>query len=105
MGLNQETIYEKPTLTPNPFDLLYCHSIFLETDIAPGERSGVVQTFSTDVHPGYKDIKRIRGGVQWYMIESRDFISIISFKAEKEKGNFVSFNGQSIAFTLSMKQV
>ena len=58
-----------------------------------------------DVDPGYKYIKKLRGGVQWYMMGSKDFISSISFKLENENGSLVSFNGQSITFRLSNKEV
>ena len=31
-----------------------------------------------DVNPGYRYIEKFRGGIQWYMMESKDFISNIS---------------------------
>ena len=31
-------------------------------------------------------MKKFRGGVQWYMIESRDFTSYITFIIEKQNG-------------------
>ena len=58
-----------------------------------------------DVDPGYKYIEKFRGGVQWHIMESEDFISSINFKLKNEKGNLVSFNGQSITFRLSIKEV
>ena len=33
-----------------------------------------------DVDPGYKYIEKFCGGVQWYMMESKDIISSICFK-------------------------
>ena len=39
------------------------------------------------------------------MRESKDFISSISFELKKEYGILVSFNGQSITFRLSIKEV
>ena len=33
-----------------------------------------------DVDPRYKFIEKFRGGVQWYMMESKDVISIICLK-------------------------
>ena len=39
------------------------------------------------------------------MIESKDFTSNISFILNTEKGNLVSFNGQSITFRLSKKEI
>ena len=56
-----------------------------------------------DVDPGYKYIQKIGGGVQWYMMELKDFMSSINFKSKTENGNFVSFNGQSMTFRLSVR--
>ena len=58
-----------------------------------------------DVDSGYKYIENLRGGVQWYMMESKDNISSICFNLANENGNLVSFNGQSITFRLSIKKI
>ena len=58
-----------------------------------------------EVDPGYKYIKKNRVGVQWFMMELKDFISKVSFELKNEKGNLVSFNGQSITFRLSIKEI
>ena len=58
-----------------------------------------------DVDPGYKYIEKFRGGVQWYMMETKDFISSNNLKLINENGNLVSFNGQSVTFRLSIKEV
>ena len=60
--------------------------------------------FTMQVSPGYKFINRFEGGVQWYMMESKDIISSISFKLKNEGGELVSFNGQSLSFRLSIKK-
>ena len=73
--------------------------------IFKGKRSGIIHNFTLDVDPGYKSIEKFSGGVQWYMMESKDFISSISFETENEIGNLVSFNGQSITFRLSIKEI
>ena len=70
-----------------------------------GKRSGIIHNFTMDVDPGYKYIAKLRGGVLWYMMESKDIISSICFKFKNEHGNLVSFNGQSITFRLSIKEV
>ena len=57
------------------------------------------------VDPGYKYVERFYGGIQWYMMESKDIISNIYFKLKNENGNLVSFNGQSITFRLSIKEI
>ena len=57
------------------------------------------------VDPGYKYVERIAGGIAWYMMESKDILSSISFKLKNENKQLVSFSGQSITFRLSMKQI
>ena len=73
--------------------------------IFKGKRSGIINTFTMDVDPGYKYIEKFRGGVQWYMMNTKDFISSINFKLKNENNDFVSFNGQSITFRLSIKEI
>ena len=51
-----------------------------------------------DVDPGYKYIEKLCGGVQWYMMESKDIISSICFKLKNENNRPVSINGQIIFF-------
>ena len=69
------------------------------------KRSGIIHNFTLDVDPGYKNIEKFHGGVQWYMMESKDFFSSICFKLKHENGNLVSFNGQSTAFRLSNTEI
>ena len=104
------TLYEEYTLSDNPVDILSFDNIFIECNIArgmifKGKRSGKIHNFTMDVDPGYKYIEKIHGGVQWYMMESIDFISSICFKLKYENENFVSFNGQSLTFRLSIKEI
>ena len=73
--------------------------------ILRGKRSGIIHNFTMDVDPGYKYIEKFRGGVLWYMMESKDIISSICFKLEKENNQIVSFNCQSINFRLSIKEI
>ena len=110
LGFNARTLHEEYNLSHNPVDILSFDNIFLETDIArgvifEGKRSGVIHNFTMDVDPGYKYIERFHGGVQWYMMESKDIISSICFKLKNENGNLVSFNGQSVTFRLSIKEI
>ena len=69
------------------------------------KRSGTIHNFTMDVDPGYKHIEKFRGGVQWYMMESKDIFSSICFKLKYENDQIVSFNGQSITFRLSIKEI
>ena len=70
-----------------------------------GKASGIIHNLTMDVDPGYKYIEKFRGGVQWYMMDTNDFISSINFKLKNENGEIVSFNGQSITFRLSIKEI
>ena len=110
LGFNKRTIYEEFNLSDNPVDILSFDNIFIECNIARGmifrgERSRINHNFTMDVDPGYKYIERFRGGVQSYMMESKDIISSICFKLKNENGNLVSFNGQSVTFRLSIKEI
>ena len=87
LGFNETIIYEENNLSPNPVDILSFDNIFLETDIAQGmifkgRRSGIIHNFTMDVDPGYKYIEKFRGGVQWYMMNTKDYISSINFKSK-----------------------
>ena len=73
--------------------------------IIDGKRTGVIHNFTMDVNPGYRYIEKFRGGIQWFMMENKDFISNINFKLKNEHNKLVSFNGQSITFRLSIKEV
>ena len=110
LGFNKTTIFEEYSLSPNPVDILSFDNIFIETDIAKGlifkgKRSGIIYNFAKDVDPGYKYIEKFHGGVQWYMMESKDIISSICFKIKNENNQLVSFNGQSPTFRLSIKEI
>ena len=110
LGFNKTTIFEEYNLSPNPVDILSFDNIFLECNIAQGmifrgKHGGIIHNFTMDVDPGYKYIEKFRGGVQLYMMESKDIISSICFKLKIENGNLVSFNGQIIIFRLSIKEI
>ena len=70
-----------------------------------GRRTGIIHNFTMDVNPGYKYNEKFRAGVQWYMLRSKDIISSICFKLKNENNQTVSFNGQSITFRLSIKEI
>ena len=110
LGFNKRTIFEEYNLSDNPVDILSFDNIFIECDIAQGmifkgKRSGIIHNFTMDVDPGYKYIEKFRGNIQWYMMESKDIISSICFKIKNENNQIVSFNGQSITFRLSIKEI
>ena len=73
--------------------------------IFKGKRSGIIHNFTKDVNPRYQYIEKFRGGVLYYMMQSKDIIPSICFKSENENNQIVSFNGQSITFRLSIKEI
>ena len=110
LGFRESILFQEYNLSDNPVDILSFDNIFLECDIAKGmifngKKFGMIHNFTMDVDPGYKYIQKFCGGVQWYMTESNDIISSICFKLKNENGNLVSFNGQSITFRLSIKEI
>ena len=110
LGFNESILWEEYNLSQNPVDILSLDNIFIETDIAQGmifkgKRTGIIHNWTMTVDPGYKYVEKFTGGISWYMMESKDFISSVSFKLRNENGNLVSFNGQSVTFRLSIKEV
>ena len=88
LGFNARTLYEEYNLSTNPVDIISFNNIFIETDIAKGmifkgKRSGIIMNFTMSVSPGYIYVCRFEGGIKWYMMESKDVISSISFKLKK----------------------
>ena len=110
LGFKPKIFNKEYNLSDHPVDILSFDNIFLECNVAQGmifigKRSGIIHNFIMDVDPGYKCIEKIRGGVLHYMMESKDIISSICFKLKNENGDLVSFNGQSITFRLSIKEI
>ena len=110
LGFNARTLYEKCTPSNNPVDILSFDNFFIECNNAKamiyrGKQSNIIHNFTMDVDPGYEYIEKFCGGVQWYMMESKDVISSICFKLKNEYNRQVSFNGQSITFRLSIKEI
>ena len=82
LGFNKTTIYGEYNFSQNLVDIISFDYIFIETDVAQGmifrgRKTAIIHNFTMDVHPGYKYILKSRGGVQWYMMESKDVISRI----------------------------
>ena len=110
LGFFAPTVYEKYNLSPNPVDILSFDNVFLKCDVAQGmicrgKRKVIIHNFSKDVDPVYNNIENFCGGVQWYMMESKDFISSFCFVLKKENSLLVTFNGQSLTFRLSIKEI
>ena len=73
--------------------------------IFKSKKSGKIHNFTLDVDPGYKFIEKVRGGIQWYMMNTKDFISSMNFKIKNEHDELVSFNGQIITFRIPIKKI
>ena len=110
LGFNETMLWEEINLSPNPVDIMSFDNFFIHTDIARGvifrcKRSDIVHNLTMDVDPRYEYIEKFRGGIQWYMMDTKVFISSINFKLKNEIGEIVSFNGQSITIHLSVKEM
>ena len=110
LGFNETFLYKKYNLLPNPVEIISFDNIFIETDIAQGmifkgRRSGIIHIFTINVSTGCKFIEKFRGGVSWFMLHNIDVISGINLKLKNENGKLVSFNGQSLFFRLSIKEI
>ena len=92
--------------------MIFYHLIkkFFERDIAKGmifkgkQRSNI-HNWTMTVDPGYKYTEKLAGGITWYMTQSKDVISSISFKLKYENNQLVSFIGRSISFRISIKEI
>ena len=110
LGFNARTLYEDYTISSKPVDILSFDNISIETEISKGmifkrKRTGIIHSFTMDVDPGYKNVEKFRGGVLYYIMESKDFFSSICFKFKNENSQIVSFDGQSITFRLPIKGI
>ena len=110
LGFAKTTIYEEYNISPNPVDIISFDNIFIECDIARGKiyrgkQSNIIHNWTMTVNPGYKYVEQFFGGITWYMMESKDIVSSICFKLENENNQLVSFNGQSVIFRLSIKEI
>ena len=96
LGFNARTLYEDYNLSTNPVEIISFNIIFIETDkakgmIFKGKRNGVPVIFTMSVSPGYQYVCRIEGGIQWYMMDSKEIISSVFFKLKNENNELVSF--------------
>ena len=110
LGFNAVFLKDEYNLSDNPVNILSFDNIFLECDIAQemiyrGKSSGINHKWTMTVDPGYKYVESFTGGITWYMMESKDVSSSVCFKLKNENNQIVSFNGQSITFRLSIKEI
>ena len=111
LGLDETILYNEYNLPPNLVHILSFDNIFIQCDIAQGtiykgRRSGITRIWTMTVAPGYKKyVERFAGGFTWYTMETKFFVSSISFKLKNENGDLVLFNGQGNTFRLSIREV
>ena len=92
LGFDETILYNDYNLSPNPVDILSFDNIFIECDIAQGmiykgKKSGFIHKRTMTVDPGCKYVERFAGVITWYMMETKDFVSSISFKKKNEIGD------------------
>ena len=77
LGFSASTTYEKYNLSLNPVDIIsfdkFSSKLIAKRMIFKGRQSSKIQNFTMEVGPGCMYIEEFRGGVQWYMMESKDF--------------------------------
>ena len=88
LGNKPNVLKGEYNLSDQPDGIFSFHNSFFECDIGQGmifkgKRSGIIHNFTMDFDPGYMYIEKFRGGVTWYMMESKDLVSNISFKLKK----------------------
>ena len=93
LGFDETISYNEYNQSINPVDIISVDNIFIGTDFAKRmifreRRNGNIMNFTMQVSPGYNFVNRFDGGVQWYMMESKDVFSSISFKFKKRKRKF-----------------
>ena len=110
LGFKPKAVNDEYNTSDYPVDIIPFDKFFLDYDIAQGliftgKRSRIVFNWTMAVDRGFEYVEIFRGGIIWYMMESNDFSSKRNFKLKNVKGGLVSFNGQSITFGLSIKEV
>ena len=96
-------------MSPNSVDIVSFDNIFLGINNAKGmifkdRQSGSIHIYTLDVYPAVGKIENFRG-VQWYMMESKDFVSSITFILTKENNELFFFIRRSMTLRLSTKDV
>ena len=108
LGFHETILYKEYNQSNNHVNIPSFDKIFLECVIAKGmiykqKPNGTIHNWTMTVNPGYTYVKSYAEGFTWYMMETKDIISSISFKLKIENNELVSFNGQNILFRLSIK--
>ena len=110
LGFKPKLLHEEYNLSDHPVNILSFDNILIECDISQGmifkgRKSNIIHNWTMTVDPGYKYVEKFSGGISWCMMQPKDIISSICFKLKNENNQIVSFNGQSISFRLSIKEI
>ena len=110
IGFKTKVIHEEYNLSEYLVDILSLDTVFPECDNAQGIisksiRGDIIHNGTMTVNPGYECVEKIDGVIDWYMMNTKFFLSNNNFKLKNEKIELVSFNGQSISFRLSIKKL
>ena len=97
LGYKLKVIHEEYNLSIYSVGTLSFDIIFLETYIAQrmsfkGKRLRKNHNFAINVDLRYKCLEKFRGGLKWYMMNTKDFISKINFNLKNENNKLVSLN-------------
>ena len=109
LGFHETILYKEYNVSSHPVDILSFDKIFLETSVAQGMifkgiRRGIIHNWTMTVDPVYFYVEKFAGGICWYMMESKDFVSSISFNLRNQNNDLVSFNEQKVTFKFSIKE-
>ena len=82
LGFKPKFLNGEYNISDHPVDILSFDNIFIETNISrglifKGKQTGIIHNFTMDVDPGYKYIEKFRCGVQWYIMESKDYFKYL----------------------------
>ena len=96
LGFIETILYKEYNQSTKPVDIKSFDNFFIETDIVKamifkGRRIAIIMNFTKSLSPGYKLVSGFDGGIQWFMMQSKDRIPSVCFKIKNENGNLVSF--------------
>ena len=80
LGFSADKIYGEYNLARTPVDVLSFDNTFLECEndqrlVFKSKRSGTILNITMHVSPGSKNVEKFKGGVQWYLANTKGFTS------------------------------
>ena len=103
LGFETFVLHEEYNLSDYPVDILSFDNNFLECDIAQGmifkgKRNGIIHNFTMEVDPGYKYFDKFIGGVQGYIMESKDIVFGTNYYHSMVKVSLFVYQSKKIKF-------